>query len=204
MTAAEHHRDRHHGSGHVYLSDVAASVFAAPPRLGNVRQVLIDGPAGSGKTTYAAALAAELGHVTVMPMDDLYEGWAGLGSEVFTRLENQVLSPLRDGHAARYQRYEWNAGAFDAWVDIASTGVLVLEGVGAAAQPVDPWAVLRVWVEAPRELRLARGLERDGEARQGEWLRWDEQEAAHFAADATRGRADVLVDGTVALLVPPR
>ena len=38
----------------------------------------IDGPAGAGKTTYAATLEAELslkGTVKVIHMDDLYNGW---------------------------------------------------------------------------------------------------------------------------------
>ncbi|MGZ4454286.1 MAG: hypothetical protein ACXVWX_15310, partial [Nocardioides sp.] len=69
------------------------------------------------------------------------------------------------------------------------------EGVGAAALPVDPWAVLRVWVEVPEELRLARGVARDGEALRHEWLRWAALEQAHFAADGTRERADLVVDG---------
>ena len=51
-------------------------------------------------------------------------------------------------------------------------------------------------MEVAPDLRLARGLARDGEALRDEWLRWAEREQAHFAADRTRERADVLVDGT--------
>jgi hypothetical protein len=54
---------------------------------------------------------------------------------------------------------------------------------------------LRVWVEAPAPLRLSRGLARDGEDLAAHWRRWQETEAAHFAAEGTRGRADVRVDG---------
>jgi hypothetical protein len=129
-------------------------------------------------------------------MDDLYEGWSGLVDGVWRRLDAQVLSPLREGRAARYQVYDWLAGAFDEWVDVAPHPALVVEGVGSAAGPVDPWAVLRVWVEVPVALRLARGLARDGEAMRHHWLRWAEAEQVHFTSDGTRGRADVVVDGS--------
>jgi uridine kinase len=178
------------------VGDLAARVRAAEPRLGPVRLVVVDGPAGSGKTTYAAAVAGALGGAPVVHMDDLYEGWSGLEHDVWARLESQVLAPLRAGLAARFQVYDWFAGRFDQWVDLPPHAALVVEGVGAAAQPVDPWAVLRVWVEVPRDLRLARGLARDGKPLESQWLRWADLEDAHFTADGTRRRADVVVDGT--------
>jgi cytidylate kinase len=176
---------------------VARRVLAAPARLGAVRLVVVDGPAGSGKTTYAAALAEALGNAPVVHMDDLYEGWAGaLAPDVWIRLEAQVLAPLRAGQAGHYQVYDWYADRFAEWVDVAPHAALVVEGVGSAALPVDPSAVLRVWVEVPYELRMARGLLRGGEAMQENWLRFAEVEQVHFTADGTRQRADLLVDGT--------
>nr|BFE81332.1 hypothetical protein GCM10020093_039330 [Planobispora longispora] len=52
-----------------------------------------------------------------------------------------------------------------------------------------------VWVEAPRELRLARALARDGAALEPQWHAWMRAEDEWFAADGTRSRADLLVDG---------
>jgi hypothetical protein len=54
---------------------------------------------------------------------------------------------------------------------------------------------LAVFVSAPRDLRLARGLARDGEELRPRLLRWLAAEDAHFAADRTVEAADVLVDG---------
>jgi hypothetical protein len=51
-----------------------------------------------------------------------------------------------------------------------------------------------VWVEAERPVRFARGIERDGETYRPPWERWARQEAALFAADGTRDRADVVLD----------
>jgi uridine kinase len=178
------------------FSEVVSRALAAQPRLGDVRLVVVDGPAGSGKTTYAARLATALGEPPVVHMDDLYRGWSGLDADVLERLEEQVLAPLRAGRQGSYQRYDWDAERFADWVGVPLTGTLVIEGVGAAARPVDPFAVVRVWVEVPLGLRMARGVARDGEALRGEWERWAEREEQHFAADATKERADVLVDGS--------
>jgi hypothetical protein len=54
---------------------------------------------------------------------------------------------------------------------------------------------LAVWVEARRARRLARGLERDGNAMRAQWEQWMAEEDAHFATDRARDRADVIVDG---------
>jgi DNA-3-methyladenine glycosylase len=174
-------------------------VAGAAPRLGPVRLVCVDGPAGSGKTTLAAALAERLGEgCAVVHMDDLYEGWSGLGG-VWDRVEQQVLAPLAGGRPGRYRRYDWVAGTFAEWVDVPVPRVLVLEGCGSAPRAVDDRAVLRLFVEAPREQRLARGLARDGEDMRDHWLAWMVAEDAEHAREDTRARADVVVDGTVPL-----
>lgn len=176
------------------VAELAARVLATPPRLGAVRLVCIDGPAGSGKSTLAGLLATQFDAVVLLHLDDLYEGWSGL-SGVWERVEAQVLAPLRRGQPGRYLRYDWVRGSFAEWHDVPPCDVLVLEGCGSAPRAVDDDAVLRVWVEAPAGVRLARGLARDGEALRERWLEWMAAEAAHFAVEATRERADVRVSG---------
>lgn len=175
---------------------LADRVRAIAPRLGRTRLVCVDGPAGSGKTTLAERLAAALGpDVAVLHMDDVYAGWTLTGA--FARLSAGVLRPLADGRPGAYHRYDWTAGRFaTAPTAVPVPAVLLVEGCGSCPRAVDPWAVLRVWVEAPRPVRLARGVARDGAALEAHWRRWQEVEAAAFAAEGTRERADVLVDGT--------
>jgi uridine kinase len=164
-----------------------------------VRLVCIDGPAGAGKTALAQALAAELGvGAVVFHLDDLYEGWTGLDG-VWDRLEGQVLQPLAQGRAGRWRRYDWELERFADWHDLPVPQVLVVEGCGSAQRAVDGRAALIVWVNAPAEVRLARGLARDGEGMREHWLRWMDSEQAHFARERTHERADARVDGTAAL-----
>lgn len=173
---------------------LAEQVLAAPALLGGTRLVRVDGPAGSGKTTLAAGLAAALPDAEVVHMDDLYAGWTLTGAAA--RLAAGVLRPLADGRPGSYHPYDWHRGRFAADpITVPVPGVLVVEGCGSGSRTVDARATLRIWVEADPAVRLARGLARDGAHLAGEWHRWQRTEAAHFAAEGTRARADVVVDG---------
>jgi len=175
--------------------EVVAAASAAPPRLGHVRVVVVDGPAGSGKSTFADALAVA-GADAVLHLDDLYEGWSGLEGSLWPRLTAQVLEPLRRGRPGRYQRYDWGAEGFAEWVDVPVPTMLVVEGCGSARRAADAFASVRVWVEAPPGLRLERGIARDGEHLRPQWERWMTDEAEHFRVERTRERADVRLDAT--------
>jgi uridine kinase len=177
------------------LPGLVERVLATTPRLGRTRLVCIDGPAGSGKTTLAGRVTAALGDgAVVVHMDDLYAGWTQTGA--FARLAAGVLRPLAEGRPGAYYRFDWTAGRFhDVPTPVPVPDVLVVEGCGSCPRAVDPWAVLRIWVEAPQPVRLIRGLARDGTAFEPHWLRWQQTEALAFAAEGTRERADVRVDG---------
>lgn len=182
--------------GHVICTyaSLAARVLTSAPTLGPVRLIAVDGPAGSGKTTFAARLADALGQAPVVHTDDLLEGWTDLAT-YWPRLEAWVLAPLRCGKPGRYRRYDWDTEAFAEWHDVDVAPVLIVEGVGSARSEAVPNLTLAVWVKAPRKLRLARGLDRDGEELRPQWARWMADEDAHYLSDRTALRADVHVDG---------
>ncbi|WP_369408651.1 uridine kinase [Cellulomonas triticagri] len=177
---------------------VVPLLLSRAPRLGRVRVVAVDGPAGSGKTTLAGAVAlacVSAGvRAHVLHMDDLYDGWTGLDGDLWPRLASQVLEPLRRGRPGRFQRYDWYAGAFGDWVDVPVPDVLVLEGCGSGRRDGAGDVGVLVWVEADDTTRLQRGLARDGAAARPHWERWMRDEAAHYAREGTRGRADLRVD----------
>jgi hypothetical protein len=181
------------------FADLAGRVRAAPARLGRVRFVAVDGRAGSGKTTFARRFAKALraggAHVAELHVDDLLDGWSDLGG-YWNRFERGVLAPLRGGVDGAYRRYDWHRGRFESgWAAVAVPEVLLLEGVGSARAGARPELTLSVFVAAPRDVRLARGMARDGEALRGEWTRWMSLEDAHFAEDRTARAVDLVVDG---------
>jgi uridine kinase len=71
---------------------------------------------------------------------------------------------------------------------------LVVEGCGSSVQPAGAYAAVSVFVDADVALRMRRGIERDGEDYRPQWQRWADQERALFTADATRQRADLVLD----------
>jgi uridine kinase len=174
-------------------ADLAAHIALLPPSCGPVRLVAIDGPGGAGKSTFADRLAAALGSAQVIHTDDFATWETPL--DWFARLGGQVVDPLEAGHPGRYQRYDWVRRELAEWHDVPVAPVVILEGVGSARAAVASRLAFAVWIETPADLRLARGIERDGEESREFWDSWIEGEIAHYAADRTRDRADLIVDG---------
>ena len=172
--------------------EVAARVLAAPPTLGPGRLVCIDGPAGSGKTTLSAALADAVRGTQVVHCDDLLQGWRGLPG-LATTVE-ELLDPLASGQAGPWRRWDWLEDAWAETREVAPGGLLVLEGVGSWSPAISRLVGLVVWVEAAPDLRLDRGLARDGEDMRPQWEQWRLDEDALFARIGTRAHADVVVD----------
>lgn len=183
------------------ISRTAAEVVdlarSRPATLGQGRLVCVDGPAGSGKSTLGEAVhraASAEGTSTLVHLDDLLDGWGGLG-DVATTLEHSVLLPLCDGRRGSYRRYDWHREQFAEEHPVDPVDLLVVEGVGSGASTYAELVTVLVWVEAPDDVRLARGLARDGEGLRPQWERWMVDEAAMFARERTRERADVVVSG---------
>lgn len=173
---------------------VAARALTAaarrPPTLGAGRLVCVDGPAGAGKTTLAGILAARTG-APLVHMDDLYDGWAGLAAGVAQA--EALLRALAAGRTGHYRRYDWHLGHYAETVTVAPSPLVVVEGVGSGAAGHADLVTVLVWVEAHWDERLRRGLTRDGAAAEPHWHRWEADQNAHFAADRTRSRADLIL-----------
>jgi uridine kinase len=176
--------------------DLAAAARRLPPSCGSTRVIAVDGPGGAGKTTFAARLRDGFGQDRVAPVvhtDDFASwdnqfNWAPL-------LREQVIEPIRRGEPGRYQRYDWVERRFAEWHEAPVADVVIIEGVGAAQRLFADALAMTVWIETPPDVRLARGIARDGEELRAFWQQWIVGEQAHFAADGTRGRADLVVIG---------
>ena len=181
-----------------YAEPVLRLALSRPPTLGGTRLVCVDGPAGSGKTTFATALARDARgaglSVDLVHMDDVFEGWGGL-ADAGRRVRTQIVEPLATGRPAAYARWDWHQDRFAEQVEVPEVDLLVIEGVGSGDPSCADQIGVLVWIWAPEELRLRRGLERDGDAMAGRWRQWMLEERALHARDRTAERADVVVDG---------
>jgi energy-coupling factor transporter ATP-binding protein EcfA2 len=170
---------------------VAERVLAAPPTLGSGRLVCIDGPAGSGKTTLAAAVADVVPETRVVHCDELLQGWRGLPG--LARTIEAFLAPLARGDGSRWTRWDWAADGWAGSHPVEAGGLLVLEGTGSWSPAIAHLVGMLVWVEAESGLRLQRGMARDGEHMRPHWEQWRIDEDELFARLGTRARADLLV-----------
>jgi uridine kinase len=182
-----------------------ASRIREMPAPATPRLIAVDGPSGAGKSTFALRLARALGGPPIVEMDD-FVSWDDLAGW-WPRLERQVLHPLLEGRSAAYQRRDWardpRGASLGEWRTIPPTPLVILEGVTSSRRDADAVLTCAIWVDAPRQSRLLRGVERDGESMRAAWLDWMEREDAFFAADRTRERADLIVNGAPAEVHDP-
>jgi uridine kinase len=160
-----------------------------------VRLIGIDGCAGAGKTTLASRLSAALGNAPVIHTDDFASH--NVPMEWWSRMLHDVIEPLLRGEPASYQPYDWvNRKLAEETVTVQPSETVIVEGVGATRKAWRDRLVLRIWVDCPRELRLARGIARDGEAMREFWLDWMKAEDDYVETEQPRLHADVIVDGS--------
>ena len=166
------------------------------PRLLDLRQskptpvVLIDGRAGSGKSTFARLLRDQVFQETeqspkVIHMDDLYPGWEGLAQGSLYLVE-QILKPLKLSGKAQWQRWDWTnneRGGSDpgnGWREFDGQNMLIIEGCGSVTEQSAELADLTIWIEADRETRKERFEARDRGVFSNFWNSWSDQEDEFF------------------------
>ncbi len=167
----------------------------------------IDGCGGAGKSTLASKLKERLSNVTVVHMDDFYLPSSKLLQTLPTRkpigadydwerVLNQVLEPLSQNKEGHYQRYDWEMDGLAEWHSVPIGGIVVMEGVYAIREELLNKYDFTIWVDCPRETRLMRGLERDGEEARDRWENnWMLAEDIYMEQYRPFEKADLVVSG---------
>jgi uridine kinase len=163
-------------------------LIASAPRVRPFTLVGIGGRGGAGKSTLAGLIAG----AQVVGTDEFWDG----GDFELSRLRAEVLEPLLAGRAARYAAWDWAARRPGGERTVEPRGIVVVEGVCALHRMFRDAYDVRVWVEAPYETRLARGVARDGEAARATWVeRWMPSEDRYVERDDPVACAHVVIDG---------
>lgn len=163
----------------------------------------VDGGGGSGKSTLAHILETSLPEASHVHIDDFYLPSAvrrrGTVDGFFDwkRLRRQVILPLLAGLPAAYERYDWPTDVLAETVTIPARGFVIVEGVSCTRPELRNAYDLRIWVEAPQELRLARGIGRDGEESTDNWNYWMAVDAHYAETMKPWAHAHVVIDGAV-------
>jgi len=172
---------------------------------GNARLIAIDGRGGSGKSTLARQLVEGWPKAVVIEMDDFYRPIAERARRPAVhdanldreRLVRGVLEPLKSGRAARYRRYDWDEDRLAEWHQVPADAVVFVEGVYSTSQQLRGYFDYAIWVECPYDLRLQRGIERDGAPGRAVWVEeWMPAEQRYVEAERPDAHADLVLDGS--------
>lgn len=157
--------------------------------------IAVDGRSGAGKTTLAVELAARLRQhhkVSLFHLEDIYPGWNGLRTGI-ERYVATVLTPLSQGTAAEWVSWDWERH-YDGGLNVTLPAeIVIVEGVGSAADAARPMLDAVVWVEAPGDDRRRRALTRDGSTYEPYWDTWAAQEEEWLSDDSVIAEADIHV-----------
>jgi uridine kinase len=175
------------------VATIGASVRARQPPDGmQTRVIAIDGLGGAGKSSLAERLSAALDGVQIVHTDD-FASWDN-PLDWWPELIEQLLVPLSQNRTARFKRSRW-AEVERGWAEVQPAALVILEGVTASRRTFRPYLTYLIWVEAPPELRLRRGLERDGDDARAQWESWMAAEENYRAIECPHERADLVVRG---------
>jgi uridine kinase len=177
------------------IEKISSQVLELMDRGNQTPIVLIDGRAGSGKSTFAEKLQQQLfrdgeSAPRVIHMDNIYEGWEGLslGSDYMVRF---ILVPLSRQETASWQDWSWVKNERSSWREFSGGTPLIVEGCGALTERSKSHADLSVWLEASEETRRERWLSRERHLDKFDF--WAAQELDFYAREKSQSLADLIV-----------
>ena len=187
------------------LKRAAGELAAQRAELGRPIAIGVSGYGGSGKSTTARMLEAELPSAYRLRGDDFLEpsishavsvDWAGVDRE---RLIDTVLAPFRRGEPVRFRRYDWSRRTLGEEVEpLPQCDYLIVDLVGLFHPDLLPFLDAAVWVDVDLPTATARGKARDNASGSSHDQLWDDvwvpNERAFERRYAPRSAATIIID----------
>jgi uridine kinase len=177
------------------IEKISSQVLELIDRGNQTPIVLIDGRAGSGKSTFAEALQQQLfrdgeSAPRVIHMDNIFEGWDGLalGSDYMVRF---ILQPLARSETASWQDWSWVKNQRSSWREFSGGTPLIVEGCGSLTERSKEHAEISIWLEASEETRRERWIQRERHLEKFDF--WAAQELDFYAREKSQSLADLVI-----------
>ena len=158
--------------------------------------IAIDGPAGAGKTTLAAHLAAALSlkyTCTTLHMDSLYNGWHSPFDHHLTEALTLACTSHQKSLVYSLAQFNWSRNQYGLPIEIPPSQLLLLEGVGSTQLAIRPHLTASIWIDIDPTIGFERVIARDGEVISGQMRDWLSQQAVHFQENNSEGAADFVL-----------
>ncbi len=177
------------------IEKISSQVLELIDRGNQTPIILIDGRAGSGKSTFAEALQRQLfrdgeSAPRVIHMDNIFEGWDGLalGSDYMVRF---ILQPLARRETASWQDWSWVKNQRSSWREFSGGTPLIVEGCGSLTERSKEHADTSIWLEASEETRRERWIQRERHLEKFDF--WAAQELDFYAREKSQSLADLVI-----------
>jgi uridine kinase len=177
------------------IEKISSQVLELIDRGNQTPIVLIDGRAGSGKSTFAEQLQQQLfrdgeSAPRVIHMDNIFEGWEGLalGSDYMVRF---ILQPLARQETASWQDWSWVKNQRSSWREFSGGTPLIVEGCGSLTERSKEHADICIWLEASEETRRERWIQRERHLDKFDF--WAAQELDFYAREKSQSLADLVI-----------
>ena len=177
------------------IEKISSQVLELIDRGNQTPIVLIDGRAGSGKSTFAESLQQQLfrdgeSAPRVIHMDNIFEGWDGLalGSDYMVRF---ILQPLARRETASWQDWSWVKNQRSSWREFSGGTPLIVEGCGSLTERSNEHADISIWLEASEETRRERWIQRERHLEKFDF--WAAQELDFYAREKSQSLADLVI-----------
>ena len=186
------------------MNELLAAIFALGKTASPII-VAIDGRCGSGKTTLAAKLAAQL-DCNVIHMDDFFlrpsqrtpERLAAPGENVdHERFLQQVLLPLEAATPFTYRPFDFATMTLGAPLQIAPKAITLVEGSYSCHPKFWDHYHLRVFCDVAPEEQMQRIVKRDPLSVGMFQTKWIPLEERYFSAFSVQQRCDFIIKGSV-------
>jgi uridine kinase len=164
----------------------------------------VDGLGGCGKSTFTKELIKIMNNTEIVHMDDFYKS-ENMRKEInsdhetgfffdWRKLESKVLIPFTNDLEIRFQRYDWPSDSLKDWQNISIKSNVIVEGVYSTRKELSKYYDLKIWIDCPPEVRLARGIERDGIEMKEYWQNvWMKQENEYLEKHKSFLEADLVI-----------
>ena len=180
---------------------ICAAIRTLPSHATTPHVIAIDGASGSGKSTIATRVAAELA-AALIPCDDFFaatvtrDQWAARTPAEraataidYARIRHEVLPPLLAGRPAVWRPFDFSAGERPdgTWptaarqITVQPRPIIILDGAYSCGSCIADLITLTVLVECPTAIRHRRLAAREAPEFLTTWhARWDAAEHHYF------------------------